>query len=94
MACSSARVAGEHQMGMAVDQAGRDPRPAERGHLAGAEAGQLGPAADPNDPAAVDADRGVADDPERVAGARDHRRDMTVGDQAVPHAIGHKRTGC
>ena len=59
--------AAEHEVGVAVDQARRDPRPAERVDLPGAVAGELGALADTNDLAAVDPDRAVFDQPERIA---------------------------
>ncbi len=43
--------AAEDEMGVAVDQARRDPRAADGGHLPGAEAGQFGALADADDAA-------------------------------------------
>ena len=79
-------VAGEDQMGVAIDQARGDPGPAERVDLLRAVAGKLGALADANDPAVGDADRAILDHPERVAPRRFERRDITVDEQAIPHA--------
>ena len=61
--------------------------PPQGGHFLRPEAGQLGALADADDAAVGDADRGVGEQAERIAGLRDHRRDMAVGDQAVPHDV-------
>jgi hypothetical protein len=79
-------VAAEDEMGVTVDQARRHPGAAQRDDLGGLEAGQFGALADADDLAVLDADGGVGDDPERVAAGRDHRRDMAVDQEAVPHA--------
>ncbi len=55
--------------------------------VAGAEAGQLGALADADDAAIDDPDRGIGHDAKRIARNRDHRRDVTVGKQAVPHRV-------
>jgi hypothetical protein len=61
-------------VGVAVDQARRHDRAAERHHLGSARSGKLGAAAHADDPAGMDADRGVADEAKRIAGRRDHRQ--------------------
>ena len=70
---------------MAIDQPGRDPGAAERGHFAGAKTGQFGTLADADDAPAVDPDRGIGEQAERVPRLRHHRRDVAIGKQAVPH---------
>ena len=59
--------------------------PPKRDDFAGAESGELGALADADDPAVDDADRGIGHDAERIARGRDHRRDVAVGKEAVPH---------
>ena len=78
--------AAEDEMGVAVDQAGRDPGAAERDDFLRAEAGELGALADADDLAVGDADRAIVDQAERIAGARLHGRDIAVDEQPVPHA--------
>jgi hypothetical protein len=88
-------VAAEDQMRVAIDQPGSHPGAAERHDLLRPEAGHFGALADAQDAAVLDGDGGVADDAQRpLAGARLHGREMAVDEEAVPHAIGHKRTGC
>ena len=53
--------AAEDEMRVAVDQARRDPRAAERVDLLRAEAGELGALADANDLAVGDPDRAILD---------------------------------
>ena len=84
----------EDEMGVAIDEAGRDPRTAKCRHFTSAETRKLRAAADPDDPAAIDADGRIANDPKRVAGPRVHRRDMTIGEQAIPHDGGVRRWPC
>ena len=62
--------AAEDEMRVAVDQARRDPRAAERDDFLGAKAGELGALADADDLAVGDPDRAVLDQPERIARAR------------------------
>jgi hypothetical protein len=78
-------VAAEHQVGVTVDQARRYPRPFERFDRLRTAAGQLGAAADAQDPPALDRDRAVLDRTERTRLLRVHRRDVAVDQQPVPH---------
>ena len=57
----------EHEVGVAVDQARRDPGAAERDDFAGTEAGKLGALADPDDLAVRDADRAILNHAKAVA---------------------------
>ena len=87
-------VAAEHEVRVAVDQAGRDPGAVEGIDLLCAGAGELGALADANDPAVGDADRAIVDDSERIARPRLERRDPAVDEEAVPHAriaLGERR---
>ena len=52
--------AAEDEMGVAVDQARRDPGAAEGDDFLGAEAGQLGPLADAQDAPVLDGDGAIA----------------------------------
>ena len=79
--------AAEDQMGVAVDQARRDPGAAERDDFLGAEARQLGALADADDSPVLNADRAMFDDAQRIARRRLHGRDTAVDEQAVPHAV-------
>ena len=54
-------------MGVAVDQARRDPGAAERNDFLGAKAGELGALADADDLAVLNADRAIFDDAQRIA---------------------------
>ncbi len=74
---------------MTVDQPRRDEGAAQWHDLGGAGSGEFGAAADPDDAAAVNADRGILDQAQRVAGRGDHRQRMAVGKQAIPHGTGH-----
>ena len=87
-------VATEHEVGVAVDQARRDPRAVERVDLLRARAGKLGALADADDPAVGDPDRAIVDDAERIARPRLERRYPAVDEEAVPHAriaLGERR---
>ena len=86
--------AAEDEVGVAVDEAGGDPGAAQGDDVAGTEAGELGALADPDDAAVDDADRGIGHDAERIARGGDHRRDVAVGKQAVPHGAGIGRARC
>ncbi len=77
--------AAEDEMGVAVDQARRDPGAAERDHFLRAKTGKLGALADTNDIAVLDADRTIFDDPERIARLLLERCDPAVDEQPVPH---------
>ena len=83
--------AAEDEMGVAVDQARRDPGAAERVDLLRAEAGELGALADADDLAVGDADRAILDQPERIARRCLERRDPAVDEQPVPHAFALRR---
>ncbi len=67
---------------MAVDQAGSDPRAAERIDLLRAIAGELGALADADNPAVADPDRAVLD---RAEPGAFERRNVAVDEQPVPH---------
>src|SRR5690349_1724683 len=77
----------EHQMCVAIDQAGSDPCAAERIDLARAEARELRALADADDPAVGDAYRTVLDHPERIAGTLFESGDVAVDEQPVPHDL-------
>ncbi len=77
--------AAEDQVGVAIDQPGRDPGAAAGRDFLCPEPGQLGALADPDDLAVGDADCGIGEQAQRIARRRDHRRDMAVGQKAVPH---------
>jgi len=73
----SARAA-EHEMGVAVDQAGRDPGAAERVDVLRPKAGELGALSDADDLAVLNSDRAILDQPERVARFLFKGRDIAV----------------
>ena len=77
----------EHQMRVAIDQAGRDPRAVQCVDLARAIARELGPLARPHDLAVGNPDRAILDNPQRIAGRFLERRDVAVDEQPVPHAV-------
>jgi len=79
-------VAAEHEVRVAIDEPGSHPRAFERHDFGGAEARELGPLADSDHLAVLDADRGVGDGAQWVAGNGFHRRDIAVDEKAVPHA--------
>ena len=71
-------VAREHEVGVAVDQAGRQPAAPAVDQEAGVPMRQLGLGADPGDPAALDRERALCD---RAVGAAllGHGRETDVG---------------
>src|SRR3982751_6006280 len=83
----------EDEMGVAVDQPGRDPGAGERVHLLGAIASELGALADADDLAGVDPDRAVLDKTERIARRLLQASDVAVDEQPVPHAFALRRAG-
>ena len=87
MACSLARVPPNTRWVWQSTSPGVTQAPPQGGDFLGPEPGQLGALADADDPAVVDADRGVGEQAQRIARLRDHRRDMAVGDEAVPHGV-------
>ena len=94
MACSSARLPPNTRWVWQSTSPGVTQAPPQRLTSLAPEAGQLGAPADADDAAVGDADRGIGDRAERVAGLRDHRRDVAVDEQAVPHgslAMGGER---
>ena len=89
MACSLARVPPKTRWVWQSIRPGVTQAPPQRNDFLRAETGQLGALADADDLAVGDADRGVGEQAERVAGLRDHRRHMAVGQEAVPHEAWH-----
>src|SRR5689334_718279 len=78
--------AGEDEVGVAVDQPGRDPAASERIHPLGAKSRELGALSDADDLAVGNADRAILDEAERVAGRVLEGRNVAVDEQTVPHA--------
>ena len=83
--------AAKDEVRVAIDQSGRDPGAAKRDDLLDRGSGKLGSTADPNDLAVGNGNRGIFDDPERIAARRKHGADIAVGKQTVPHGAGHRR---
>jgi hypothetical protein len=82
-------VAAEYEVGVAVDQAGGNPRTVQWHDFGGAEAGKFGALADADDLAVLDPDRGIALNAHRVAVGMDHSHGMAVDEEAVPHGGWH-----
>jgi hypothetical protein len=87
-------VTGEDEVGVAVDEPGRHPGAVQRLDLPGLVAGELGAAADPDDPSVGDADRAILDRAERRRHRRVHRCDVAVDEQPVPHGSYLERPPC
>ena len=79
--------AAEHQMCVAIDEAGSHPGAAERIDRLGTEARKLGPLADAHDLAVCDPDRSILDQTERIARALFEGRDVAVDEEPVPHDL-------
>src|SRR5205085_6011383 len=78
-------IAAEDEMGVAVDQARRNPGAVQRLDALRLEAGELGPPADADDPPVLDADCAIFDRAERARHGRIHGGEVAVDEQAVPH---------
>jgi hypothetical protein len=76
-------IAREHEMGVTVDQAGREPAAGAVDHLAGMVPREVGGGAEPDDPTVFDRERAVLDRAVRRA-ALDHGREIDVDQQSVP----------
>ncbi len=87
-------IAAEDQMGVTIDQTGRDPGAAKRGNVLGSIAGELGAFADSNHLAVGDSDRSIVDDAQRIARRGFERRDAAIDEQAVPHGGGFEGQAC
>src|SRR5512135_987491 len=75
------------EVGMAIDEAGRDPGAAESVDLPRPKTRKLRSLADADDPPIGNPDRAILDQPERIAGALLEGRDVAVDEQPVPHDL-------